>query len=565
MKPFSKILPIGLWAVVIVMTPVLCHAFWNRERPVDATKEKRIEEGLLQKKIQIIPPLNKLNFGFAHYRGMDYHFFKSISPIFFQDQTLAAQVEETEFENSEIRLSISHPVYGTGRITFFFQEDALKDLSAQQIQEALLTPLTSENNQYVFASPESRVFHIFTSNHLPRPEQTLRMRLEEALAKGYRRCSFCFSKTLYVPDFPLETALAREWSSRIGGLGPFLVDTEAHNNLEALGKAVLENWPFPLMGYDYSFDLVQSDHVGAYAIPAGKVVVTTAFLETLEFQEEIEAMLVRAVAHIERRHALRQFVERTKELETEKVSKGLAVAAGAVASVFAGPMFEVLGVAGMLPSQAAPVRLLGYKPEFEEEADTLASLYFDAQGKDRNTLCRYFKKLQFLEMAQHLHPDNEEEEASATQGKTDEACRRKFKYFGPDGDLVIQREGRIMARLRLLFQGVFEAENELTLYVDNRKYVEIRENTRNNTVISLSVEDQKGSHEFAFQRGTMLRDAWGVFLTFKRTKKNAPDVLKGVTAATLSVKVVTGTEGMEEVAQPSHFRFVPESTAKTGN
>ena len=566
MKRFFKILALCLWVMVTFFSPALCEgAFWSGGSPVGADQKEHIEEGLAHRKIEIIPPLNKLNFGFATYKGRDYHFFKSISPIFFQDKTLVVQVEKADFKDSGISLTLSHPVYGNGTITFFFEKDSLKGLSVQEIQEILLTPLTSENNQYVFCDLETRVCHIYTCNHLPPPERTRRMGLDEAVREGYKKCAFCFNKTLYVPDFTLETALAREWTARIGGLGPFLVDTDEARHLKAMGKAVLKNWPFPLMGYDYSFDLIQSDYVGAYAIPAGKVVVTTAFLETLEHDEEIEAMLVRAVAHIERRHALRQFIERTKDIEMEKLSKGIATAAGAVASALAGPMFEVLGMAGMIPSQAAPIRLLGYRPDFEAEADTLAALYFDTLGKDRNILCGFLKKMQFYEMTQQLNPVNEKEAGPAARGKKYAACHGRFKYFGTGGDLVIQREGIDMARLRLLFQSIFQGENELTLYVDNRKYVEINENTRNNAVISLSVQDRNGTHDFEYKPGTMLRDAWGVFLTFKRTEKNAPVVLEAVTSVTLSLRLKTGTEGIEEAPRASQFRFVPGTAAKAGN
>ncbi|MBW1941304.1 MAG: M48 family metalloprotease [Deltaproteobacteria bacterium] len=563
MKVFTKIIPVCMLVMVFFLLPSLCDAFWKKKSPVDSGLEKRISRNLIGQKIQIIPPLNKFNFGFGRHKGIEYQFNKSLSPIFFQDETIVAEVEEMGFKGSVVWLNLYNPIHGHGKITYFFRKNHIKNTPPEKIREILLTPLTSENNLYVFGNKVSKMYHLFTSNHLPSAENTHRMKPQDAEKEGYRKCAFCFSKTLYVPDFPLETALAREWSARLGGLGPFLVGTDADIQLDKMGRTVLNNWPFPLMGYEYSFDLIQSDHVGAYAIPAGKVVVTTAFLESLEHDEEIEAMLIRAVAHIERRHALRQFLERTKDIEMEKLSKGIAVAAGAVASLFAGPMFEVLGVAGILPSQVAPVRLLGYHPDFESEADILAALYFDAMGKDRDILCGFLKKMQFHEMTQQMHPDNEEVETPSIGEKTYQACHEKFKYFGMDGDFVIQNEGRNMARLRLLFQGIFQGQNELTLYVDNRKFVEIHENTRDNTVISLSVADKNGNHGFSFVPGTMLPDAWGIFLSFKRTKKNAPDLLEAVSSVTLSLKFVTESEGMEELAQTSHFRFVPGGVQKT--
>jgi hypothetical protein len=555
MKRFIKIIPFCLLALTVSCLPALCDTSWSKESPVSSDTGKHLLKSLKGSRIRIVPTLNKLNFGFGRFHGIEYHFSKSLSPIFFQDETISARVVGMGFQDSAIWMELYHPVHGNGKITFFFRDNHIRNLPSEKVREILLSPLASEDNQYVFVNRGGKVYHLFTSNHLPSEENTLRMKPADAEKEGYRKCAFCFSKTLYIPDFPLEMALDREWSARIGGLGPFLVGTDADVLLDKLGRTVLENWPFPLMGYEYSFDLIQSDNVGAYAIPAGKVVVTTAFLESLESNEEIEAMLVRAVAHIERRHALRQFLERTRDVEMEKLGKGIAVAAGAVASLFAGPLFEVLGVAGMLPSQVAPVRLLGYQPEFEAEADTLAALYFDAMGKDRDILCGFLKKMQFLQMTQLLHPDKEEEEAPGMGQEADRTCKRKFKYFGTDGDLVVQQDGRNMARLRLLYQGIFQDENELTLYVDNRKFVEIHKNNRNNMLISLSVRDRAGAHEFAFEKGTMLRDAWGVFMTFKRTKKNALDILNDVSTVTLTIQSDMNTEGMEEFSRASHFNF----------
>ena len=559
MKTFTKIIPVCIWAIIFFLLPALCEAFWKKESPVASGAEKHISGNLIGKKIRIIPSLNKLNFGFGRHNGIDYQFNKSLSPIFFQDEAIVAQVEETGFKGSGVWLKLSHPIHGNGKITFFFRKNHIKDTLPEKIQEILLTPLSSENNQYVFGNAESKIYHLFTSNHLPSAENTHRMKPKDAEREGYRKCAFCFSKALYVPGLPLEMVLAREWSARIGGLGPFLVNTEEHIHVNTLGKKILENWPFPLLGYEYSFHVIKSDRVGAYAIPTGKVVVTTASLNSLENDEEIEAMLARAVAHIERRHALRQFIRRAKDAKTEKLSKGLAVAAGAVASVFAGPMFELLGVAGMIPSQSSPVKLLSYLPHFEAEADTLAALYFDMQGKDKQIICAFLKKLQFYQMTQQLHQDAVEDETPFMEGRTYRTCRMKFKHFGMDGHLLIQKDGRDMARMSLLYQGIFERESEMVLYINNRKYVEIYENTGNNAEISISMVDKNGTIGFTLKDDTMLRDAWGIFLTFKRSEDKSPRLLEGVKSATLSLKVTTGTGDMEEKAQTSHFRFENEN------
>ena len=54
-------------------------------REFDTRTRDRIREHVTGKLVRIMPQLNKLNFGFGQFDGLDYYYTTTISRIFFQD------------------------------------------------------------------------------------------------------------------------------------------------------------------------------------------------------------------------------------------------------------------------------------------------------------------------------------------------------------------------------------------------------------------------------------------------------------------------------------------------
>lgn len=57
------------------------------------------------------------------------------------------------------------------------------------------------------------------------------------------------------------------------------------------------------------------------ATPTGKIFITTALMDALESEQEIEALLARAIAHVENRHSLKQFYSKTEAVKTSNFYK----------------------------------------------------------------------------------------------------------------------------------------------------------------------------------------------------------------------------------------------------
>ena len=70
-------------------------AYGEGVREFDTQTRERIREHVTGKQVRIMPRLNKLNFGFGQYDGLEYYYTTTISRIFFQD----LQVEPTILKN----------------------------------------------------------------------------------------------------------------------------------------------------------------------------------------------------------------------------------------------------------------------------------------------------------------------------------------------------------------------------------------------------------------------------------------------------------------------------------
>ena len=75
--------------------------------------------------------------------------------------------------------------------------------------------------------------------------------------------------------------------------------------LQDVGEALLPNVRRP--GIRYEFRLVESPAVNAFALPGGRVFVTTAMFDALESEAELAAVLGHEIAHVDLRHCVERY------------------------------------------------------------------------------------------------------------------------------------------------------------------------------------------------------------------------------------------------------------------
>ena len=513
----------GLCLIVLLYWVNISGAYRDILDPLDDKSQETITQGVLNKQITIVPQLNKLNFGLGRYDGDSFYFKRSLSKIFFQDHTITATVTNIEFEEMKIVLDLIHPVLGNGTLEFVFDHDLLSRLSAADLQKILLTSIGDENNLYVFADPESKIYHSFTCLHTKDEDQLIRMTKAQAADQGYRECSFCFKKVLYLPDLAVEKEIEREWSELLRDYEPLIDDSVRQTNMKNLGYRILENWPFPLLGYEYSFYLVKSSEMSAIAIPTGKIVVSTALIEALENEQELEALLLLAIAHIEMRHSLKQ---RRNILAVSKRSDAvqhLVRAAGSVAGMFpGGGLINTLGALPFYGSSNPRTSLSEFDEDFNKEADTMAALYFDLYHENRHNLIALIHKMQLERATRQLHPElGDGRDDFNFNDRIKRVKNTKFLYFSGEKSYILKKKKQLPVQMELLFQRILENENSLIVHINDRSLISDYYKGIDDKTISLLIRDQNGTQIFKLSKKFTTEDMWGAQLTFRGSgKKN---------------------------------------------
>ena len=546
---FGICLTILLFAIESEAGPNVRYSF-------NSASQEIITQGVVGQEILIAPQLNKLNFGSGWSKDNSFYYEKSLSKIFFQDHIINVKIADIDFDESNITLKLLHPAIGIGIITFVFNEDLISRESDKDIQQILLTTLGDANHQFVFVNPDSGRYHMYSCLYSERRDRLIRMSREDAEIRGYRPGGFCFNKVVYLPDLAIEKEIEIYWLARLREHALFTGDPRRQEIVNRLGRQILDHWPFELLGYNYSFHVIDSRRLTVVAVPAGKIFVTTALMDALENEDEIEALLVRAIAHIEGRHSLKQYYTKANAMKSKQFLQKLTSATGAFTGILAGPGSGAIEALGNIPFQVSsndqPLSS-GFDDDFEAEADMVASLYFDLQGKDKRHLSAVIRKLQLAalyfdarqsedfnlvatmnnlelgEMASQLYLSIWEKEKN---GRFNERTKRaeltKFKYFKDDASFIFQDNHRFPVQLDLKFQSIFKNKSKLMVYLNDRSLLDNHDDSNNKSRVTLLIRDKHGKHRFKLLDRYTTADLWGERITFEAAGKQSNRFLEDI-------------------------------------
>ena len=548
----------GLCLAALFLFSDYSSADINIRDSLNDKSQQSITKGVLHQQIGIVPQLNKLNFGLGRYAGINFYYKKSLSKIFFQDRTIEVKITDIEFDDMKISLNLFHSVLGAGNIQFVFDEDLLSRASDEDLQKILLTTIGDENNKYVFADPVAEIFHLHTGLHTQDADKLVRLTKEEAKQKGYRECAFCFKNLLYLPDLEVEIEIEREWSERLRDYEPLMDGSTRQLYLRNLGERVLRNWPLKLMGYDYSFQLIKSRRMNAIAIPTGKIVVSTALMESLENEKEVEALLVLAIAHIEKRHSLKQYQTRMAAGKKSDTMRSIVKAAGTVAGMFPGG--SLIGTIGSLPfsySRDNQASVLGFEEDFNREADNIAALYFDLNHGNRDSLSALIRKMQIAQLSEQLHPEfGDEGKEFHFNDRIKRVENTKFFYSQEGNSFVFKKKNHLPIQLDVLYQSVLGEENSLLIYLSDKSLLPDFVAVGDRKKISLLIWDRNGKHEFKLFEKFITEDLWGAQLTFKSSDNKNQRFIREIESIKLLMTAMPAANDRREEHFSEYYTFV---------
>lgn len=201
---------------------------------------------------------------------------------------------------------------------------------------------------------------------------------------------------------------------------------------------------------EYTFTVLDSEEVNAFAVPGGYIYVTRGLLSYLNSEAEMAAVIGHEIGHITGRHAVRQHRSNALLGTIAAVAGAAAGAAGSAVTDFAG---------GAL--------LSGYGRDMELEADALGARYLVACGYDSEAMIdvvRILKNQELFELERakeegrepHIyhgifasHPDND--------SRLRNVVKEADKLRTPDGETRPENRAAFLGHVDGMYFGRIKA------------------------------------------------------------------------------------------------------------
>lgn len=167
----------------------------------------------------------------------------------------------------------------------------------------------------------------------------------------------------YAQEFYLGRAIAANVLSQYA----LYNDSTANRYVTLVGQTVAAHSDMPQTYGGYSFLILDSDEVNAFASPGGIIFITRGMLRACENEDQLAAVLAHEVAHVQSRHGVAMIKDsRWKKFGTDAVF----TAAGGYGG---GDIAAAVGVFGdMVKDVSNEIMTRGYGKKLEKEADTEA-------------------------------------------------------------------------------------------------------------------------------------------------------------------------------------------------
>jgi hypothetical protein len=183
-----------------------------------------------------------------------------------------------------------------------------------------------------------------------------------------------------------ELALGPEIAGRVLGARPLWSDAAAQQRVNVVGRWVALQTSAPSL--PWSFGVIDTPEINAFAAPGGYVMVTRGLYELLGSDSELAAVLGHEISHcVQRDH---YNVIRNQEMATlgkDTVSSKTTVATGSPAELFARQYVEKHG---------ATILLTSMDREAEYRADKAAEIYLARSGMNPMALYSVLQKMASL-------------------------------------------------------------------------------------------------------------------------------------------------------------------------
>jgi predicted Zn-dependent protease len=172
-------------------------------------------------------------------------------------------------------------------------------------------------------------------------------------------------------------------------------DERATLYVNQLGQALALASPQPFVFKGYTFMILDSDEINAFATPGGHVFLTRGMIRLAETEDDLAAILAHEISHVVLQHGM-------KSIKASRINSSAIDLLATSADALTDNQIAELAVAfsGSIADMTETLVTSGYSRATEREADAEAVRLLATVGYDPNGLIRVLQR-----MAEVLEPD----------------------------------------------------------------------------------------------------------------------------------------------------------------
>ena len=191
-----------------------------------------------------------------------------------------------------------------------------------------------------------------------------------------------------------EKKLGKEFYERLRDRDILVKDPKANEYINRIGRLLLSHGKKSF--FDFTFSIINSSGINAFATPGGYVYVYSGLIELTEDENQLAGVLAHEIAHIKARH-IAQAIEDSKKLN-------IATIATILASAFLGGSGELTAAAASFSMATTATLNLKYSRKHEEEADRLGMSYLVKTGYNGEGMLNFLRIMRKYEFYSNSIP-----------------------------------------------------------------------------------------------------------------------------------------------------------------
>ncbi len=162
--------------------------------------------------------------------------------------------------------------------------------------------------------------------------------------------------------------------AQITGTGKMVESPAANRQFDSLVAPLVS--AIPDKRYEFTFHIADKSEVNAFALPGGHVIVNSGLILKADTPEEVLGVLAHEIAHVTRRHTVRQLIQ----------TAGVYIL---VQALFG----DMTGLVAVAADQGAFLASRKFSRGFERDADETGWSYLVASDTDPRGMAAFFRKL----------------------------------------------------------------------------------------------------------------------------------------------------------------------------